>query len=205
VTEHPIGTPDDHTSGILQRLVADPELVSQLTLRNDALISNNRTKSKGRLVGYLSIIIYGPRNYLKSVGDFMTQCGRYLEDPIGCDHNVPYLNPQCLFSMHGNPPMTFDLMDAIDMGAEDKTDYSDILAGFETPDILSETPTPDLLQTTLKPYVDGNVHKVTSTHIKAQTSAKGAHILLETRARTTSNRRRVWIMDTTGRRVWVSK
>jgi hypothetical protein len=101
--------------------------------------------------------------------------------------------------------MTFDLMDAIDMGAEDKTDYSDILAGFETADILSETPTPDLLQTTLKPYVDGNVHKVTSTHIKAQTSAKGAHILLETRARTTSNRRRVWIMDTTGRRVWVSK
>lgn len=179
--------------------------MSQLTLRNDALVSDNRTKSKGRLVGYLSIIIYGPRNYLQSVGDFMTQCGRYLEDPIGCDHNVPYLNPQCLFSMHGNPPMTFNLTDAIDMEAEDETDYSGILAGFETPDILFETPTPDLLQTMLKPYVDGNVYKVTSTHTKAQTSAKGAQILLETRARTTSKRRRVWIMDTTGRRVWVSK
>ena len=101
--------------------------------------------------------------------------------------------------------MTFNLTDAIDMEAEDETDYSGILAGFETPDILFETPTPDLLQTMLKPYVDGNVYKVTSTHTKAQTSAKGAHILLETRARTTSKRRRVWIMDTTGRRTWVSK
>ena len=101
--------------------------------------------------------------------------------------------------------MTFNLTDAINVEAEDNTDYSDILAGFETPDILFETPTPDLLQTTLKPYVDGNVHKITSTHIKAQTSAKGALILLETRARTTSKQRRDWIMDTTGRRIWVSK
>lgn len=205
MTERSIGTLDDHTSGILQRLVADPELVTQLTLRNDALISDNRTKSKGRLVGYLSIIIYGPRDYLRSLGDFMTQCGRYLEDPIGCDRNVPYLNPQCLFSMHGNPPMTFELTDAFDVGAEDKMDYSDILAGFQTTDILFETPTPDLLQTTLKPYVDGNVHKVVPTHVKAQASTKGAHVLHETRARTSSKRRRVRIMDTTDRRVWVSK
>lgn len=107
--------------------------------------------------------------------------------------------------MHGNPLMTFGLTDAIDMEAGDMMDYSDILAGFETPDILFKTPTPDLLQTALKPYVDRDVHWVAPTHIKAQASAKGAHVLLETRARTTSKRRRVWIMDTTGRRIWVSR
>lgn len=186
MTGRPIGKPDEHTSEILERLFAEPELVSQLTLRKDAFVSDSHTKLKRRPVGYLSIIIYGPRNFLASVGDFMTRCGRYLEDPVGCDRNVPYLNPQCLFSMHEHPPMTFDLSHAFDVEAGDTTHYSDILAGFETTDILFETPTPDLLRTSLKPYVDTHVFGVLQTHNKEQTSATGAHILLETGARTAS-------------------
>ncbi len=151
MTGHLIGKTDDHTSEILKRILADPELVSQLILRKEALVSDNQTKSKRRLVGYLSIILYGPRAYLASVGDFMTACGRNLEDPVGCDRNVPYLNPQCLFSMHENPPMTFELSQSFHEEVEGTTHYSDILAGFETTDTLFETRTPDLLRTKLKP------------------------------------------------------
>lgn len=199
-----IGKPDEHTSEVLKRLFADPELVSQLTLRQDALVSDNHTKPNRRLAGYLSIIVYGPRSYLASVGDFMTKCGRYLEDPVGCDRNVPYLNPQCLFSIHENPPMTFDLSHTVDVEAEDTTRYSDILAGFETSDSFFETPTPDLLRTGLKPYVDGHVLEVLPTHKKGQTSTKGAHVFPETRARPASRSGRVWIVVTTSRWMWVS-
>ncbi|KAJ8114606.1 hypothetical protein OPT61_g3554 [Boeremia exigua] len=152
VTGHLIGKADEHTGEILKRVLADSELVSQLTLRKDALVPNNEMKAKRSLVGYLSITIYGPRAYLSSVGDFMTQCGRNLEDPVGCDRNVPYLNPQCLFSLHENPPMTFDLSQSCHEELEDTTHYSDILAGFETTDTLFETRTPDLLRTSLKPH-----------------------------------------------------
>lgn len=186
MTGHPLGKTDEHTSEILKRLVADSELESQLTLRKDALIPNNHTKLKRGVVGYLSIIIYGPRSYLASVGDFMTQCGRFLEDPIGCNQNVPYLNPQCLFSMHENPPMTFDLSNPFNLEDEDTTHHSDILAGFETIDTLFETPAPDLLRTTLKPYVNGHVLEIRSTYIKEQTSATSAHIFLGARARAAS-------------------
>lgn len=186
MTGCPVSKPDEHTSKILKRLFANPELVSQLTLQKDALISDNHTTLKRRLVGYLSIIIYSLRNYLASVGNFITQCGRYLEDPIRCDRNVPYLNPQCLFSMHKNPPITFSLSQAFNIEAEDKTHYSNILASFKTTNSLSKTPTPNLLQTSLKPYVDGHVIQVLPTHNKEQTSATGAHILLKTQARTAS-------------------
>jgi hypothetical protein len=146
-----LGRPDQHTSDILTRLVADTELVSQLTLRKEAIAVARGTKLARGTLGYLSVVIYGPRRRLADVGDFMTRCDRFLEDPVGCDRDVPYINPQCLFSLHERPPTTFEISQPQINQVEDfARAYSDILAGFETTDRLKESPTPDILRTSLQ-------------------------------------------------------
>ena len=149
-----LGTPDGHTGEILSRLVADAELACQLSLRRDTIVAGRDPKFAKGLLGYLGVIIYGPKHRLDDVGDFMTQCGCFLQDPVGCDRNVPYINPQCMFSMHGTPPTTFELSQPFENPVEDFTKtYSDILTGFETIDPLYETPTPVYLRTDLQSYV----------------------------------------------------
>jgi SWI/SNF-related matrix-associated actin-dependent regulator of chromatin subfamily A3 len=151
-----VGKPDKHTSEILMRLVVDPEMVSQLIVRKDPLAIARDAKFPRDTVMYLSVILYGSRDCFAIVGDFMTRCGRYLEDPVGCDRNVPYMNPHCLFSLYETPTMTLDLPPAPSHHVENiKQTYSDILAGFETTDPLYKTPTPKCLRTILKAYVSG--------------------------------------------------
>lgn len=92
---------------------------------------------------------------------FITKCGYYLQDPVGCGLNVPYLNPQCLGSLHESPILTFDLAEVPHKSVDDVTRTPvDILAGFETTDSFEEAPTPTALRTTLKPYVGGELLRV---------------------------------------------
>jgi hypothetical protein len=150
-----LGKPDRPTGEILSRLVADTELACQLTLRRDAIATACDPKLAKELLGYLSFIIYGPKHRFDDVGDFMTQCGRFLEDPVGADRDVPYMNPQCLFSIHEMPTTTFELSRPLEYSVDDFTQTcSDILTGFETIDPLYETPTPAYLRTELQSYVN---------------------------------------------------
>jgi hypothetical protein len=137
---------------MLEVIAADSELVVQLTFSTSPLLSDEQhTTPPKESVGYLGIIVYGPKHRLDDVGFFFTQCECYLQDPIGCDRNVPYLNPQCLFSLYERPSMTFELSQHQQHSFQDYTKASfDILADFETRDPLKETPTPTALRTPLK-------------------------------------------------------
>ncbi|PSN61328.1 hypothetical protein BS50DRAFT_504751 [Corynespora cassiicola Philippines] len=150
-----LGRLDDHTREALSTLQADGELHLQLTYSTTPLTPENSTKPPRGTVGFLSTILYGPRGRLYDVGYFTAQCGHYLEDPLGCDRNVPYLNPQCLSSIYEEPPMTFDL---INLGQHQVDDFMpkpcDLLAGFETTDELGESHTPNALCTQLKSFVN---------------------------------------------------
>ncbi|PZD31108.1 hypothetical protein A1F97_09928 [Pyrenophora tritici-repentis] len=81
----------------------------------------------------------------------MTQAGCYLDDPVGCDRNVPYMNPQCLFSLHERPPMTFELLPLQQPHIDNFAQASlDVLSGFETTDDLELSANPTALRTELK-------------------------------------------------------
>jgi hypothetical protein len=104
-----VGQSDKRTGEILSRLQSDDELRLQLTLSAAPVAAAPGVNSSKDLAQYLGIIIYGPKSRLCDVGDFVSQCRCYLNDPFGCEHNVPYMNPQCLFTLHGCLQLTFDL------------------------------------------------------------------------------------------------
>ena len=146
-----------HSGEVLSRLAEDDELILRLAFSTSLMAPGLDTKPPKGTVGFLGIIVYGPGHRSSDVGYFMTQCGYYLEDPIGCEWNVPYINPQCLFSLHELPPMTFDLPRIQQNSVDHLTSTpSDILAGFETTHHLLEAATPTALRTRLKPYVKGS-------------------------------------------------
>jgi hypothetical protein len=152
--ETPAGRLDEYGGELLQRLVADDELVLQLALLPAPLRPTTKRKVSKDDLQFLAVIIYGPRRRFEDVGDFITQAGCYLDDPIACDRNVPYMNPQCLFSLHERPPMTFELLQLQQPHIEDYTRTSlDALSGFETTDDLQPSANPAALRTELKVYV----------------------------------------------------
>lgn len=110
VADAPIGRLDDFAGELLLRLVDDDDLILQFLLPSTPITPAAERKSAKNASKFLGVIIYGPRCRLNDVGDFMTQAGCYLDDPVGCDRNVPYMNPQCIFSLHEQPPMTFELL-----------------------------------------------------------------------------------------------
>jgi hypothetical protein len=145
---------DSRVGQILHVLEADDELVLQLALSPSPIAAEPKAKLSRSRIQYLSIILYGPRNRLDDVGDFVTRCGCFLEDPIATDRNVPYMNPQCLFSLHEPPPMTYDLQQLHGQGIDDFTcTYANVLSKFETTASFEESATPTALRTELKMYV----------------------------------------------------
>ena len=149
-----IGHVDSRVGQILEILAADGELALQLGLSACPIAAEPVTKPSRVATHYLRIVIYGPRHRLGDVGYFVTQCSLYLEDPVGCDRNVPYMNPQCLFSFHEHLTMTFDLPQLLrqTFGGFTRTS-SDILSEFETTDSIEESSDPKALRTSLQPYV----------------------------------------------------
>jgi hypothetical protein len=150
----PVGRLDDYGGELLLRLVADDELVLQFVLSSAPIAPITEKKLPKDASQFLGVTIYGPRRRFSDVGDFMTKAGCYLDDPVGCDFDVPYMNPQCLFSFHERPPMTFELLQPQHPHMENFARASlDILSGFETTDGLELSANPTALRTELKMYV----------------------------------------------------
>ncbi|GAW11334.1 hypothetical protein ANO14919_006780 [Xylariales sp. No.14919] len=100
-----------------------------------------------RSVALASAIIYGPGDMGDDVGDFLDRCNYVLQDPFGCEHNVPYMNPHCLSTLFESPRMTFELHSP-DSGHNAFT-LSNSLHALETIEHLPEWPQPVALKTEL--------------------------------------------------------
>jgi hypothetical protein len=101
----------------------------------------------------LSVILYGPMEMLDLIGEFLSQCSEYLQSPLRCDRNVPYINPQSLFGRDGAPPTTFQLQSELSLSNIETMDQSeDPSAVLETEDSLPETEAPPVIRTTLYRY-----------------------------------------------------
>ncbi|OAL07654.1 hypothetical protein IQ06DRAFT_13635 [Phaeosphaeriaceae sp. SRC1lsM3a] len=147
----PIGRLDDYGGELLMRLVADDELILQLLLSPSPVGPSTEKKLPKTASKYLGVIIYGPRRRISDVGEFVTKAGVYLDDPVKCDRNVPYMNPQCLFSLHERLPMTFELLQPQESQISDFSRASlDVLSGFESADDVDLSESPVALRTELK-------------------------------------------------------
>jgi hypothetical protein len=97
----------------------------------------------------LCVNVYGPRNMAEAVGEFFTDCGMHLQDPMHCDRDVVYCNPHLLYNDEEpattlTPTCLFTAPDIEQIGK--KPDLFELLRN-EQP--LPETDTPASLSTQL--------------------------------------------------------
>lgn len=161
-SDAPCGQLNQYGSELLTRLLADDELLLQFSLSTTPVapapsigIKLSRNASQ-----FLGIIIYGPKRRFGDVGEFMTHAGCFLDDPINCDRNVPYLNPQCLFSVHERLPMTFEILQPQQPHIDNfERVSSDVLSRFETTEEFELSASPPALRTKLKTYVSCHLNE----------------------------------------------
>ncbi|KAF2235058.1 hypothetical protein EV356DRAFT_445723 [Viridothelium virens] len=145
-----IGTLDAHAAEALSKLETDGQIGLQLCY---SISTETRLNRRGKASGLLEVILYGPKGRADDVGDFVAKCGHYLQEPLGCDRNVPYCNPHCLSSLDGSLPMTFHLREEQPPVLQKLIRQTkDVLAHFETSEALKETDTPSTLRTQLQAH-----------------------------------------------------
>ncbi|KAL1624893.1 hypothetical protein SLS54_003617 [Diplodia seriata] len=130
-------------------LSSEPGLWIQIALTSgDAIL-----KQKNGAKPSLNAIIYGPYNLFEDVGKFTQDCDIYLQDPMECVYNVPYVNPHRL-SRAERPPMTFELSRPHQNDIAVPKDVSDFFANFESGEILDTADTPAALRAQLHPFLN---------------------------------------------------
>ena len=190
----PVARLDDFGGELLLRLAADDELVLQLSLFSAPIAPPAERRTLKSTFQYLGATIYGPKRRSGDVGDFLNQAGCYLDDPVGCDRNVPYMNPQCLFTLHETPPMTFDLLQSHELHIDSFSRTSlDVLSRFETTDEFELSASPTALRTELKEYVDLR-GRVTPVDLRSKASETSPDFLPATRTRYAPKQRWCWYM-----------
>ena len=102
-----VGIVTDQMLGAILQINSEPG--SSVQLR--CIVSRSRPNEDGMATN-LSVclcgIVYGPRRLFDSIGEFLESCNVFLQDPQGCDRNVPYRNPHRLSGLDRYAPMTLD-------------------------------------------------------------------------------------------------
>ena len=101
----------------------------------------------------LHVVLYGPEKVSADVGDFLQECGWYLQQPEGCDRNVRYVNPHCLSADDEAKVMTFEL-DTIMAKTENESlnQDVDVLAYLNSEEVFEEADQPLCVRTLLKSH-----------------------------------------------------
>lgn len=152
---HNIGTLDQRTADILKRMAEQNGVVLQFRIsfqhQMQQQLSSKNSKAK-RSASALSVVIYGPVEYFDDIGDFLLKCELYLQDPVGCDRNVRYCNPQSLWSIDDEEVrMTQDIKPPPVQDFEYFQNPADLLEDLEYEDALPESCQPSALKTQLYP------------------------------------------------------
>ncbi len=145
---------DDRTAHIFTNLLKEQGVNFQIYCR-----TINRRAAQGkkgsRKVGsnelqyVMNAIVYGPEDLCDAVGGYLTKCGIYLQEPMNCDRDVQYLNPQVL-SRSKELVMTFSLMNLNDRPDEENIlSCEDLFFQLSSDDHLSLTEAPDAIGTPL--------------------------------------------------------
>jgi hypothetical protein len=111
-------------------------------------------RHKSRAVLRIFAIVYGPLSSYKAVGAYIGRFGLNLQDPIFCDRNVEYHNPQRLRRI-GQPVLYTHSLGSAQMCTsveEFGVSACDLFALLEGEKNYAETDTPHALSTNLYQY-----------------------------------------------------
>lgn len=100
-------SPEFHflTSALLDEENLELQVSCTVLMEPPKFLSNGkRLKVAGPPKCSIDIILYGPPELAEALCTFLDECNEhledgqklYLQDPLGCTHNVPYCNPQRL-------------------------------------------------------------------------------------------------------------
>lgn len=144
---------EPQSAEVMKVLSEDCTIETQiLVLLHAVPLSEKRNQGSSRRLCSVSVIIYGSVETFDDVGIFFQECGLYLQDPIGCDRNVPYCNPHRLSVPKDQVQLTFDLMQSRSDSSMRQIHKADSLDGLTIPRELPGLETPHLLRTKLLPY-----------------------------------------------------
>lgn len=142
-----IGKIDEKARQCLFQLADEEGVHIQFTIYK-ADNTGSYQKQKARSVADACAIIYGPEDLADGVGEFLDKSGFCLQDPFGCELDVPYKNPHCLSTLFEEAPLTSDLSEP-EVNPTTTFSVSDSLQAFQTNDVLPEWEQPNLIKTRL--------------------------------------------------------
>lgn len=148
-----LGKLDTRGTEVVDVLRNDGALDIQIQFSAPPRCSNEkrpRKVCKGSVLLSALIIIYGPMALADDIGRFFQECELYLQDPVGCDRNVPYYNPHRL-TASSKLQMTFDVCFNDTRGSIREYHESDFLDTLITAVDLPGLETPQSLRTKLLP------------------------------------------------------
>lgn len=99
--EGEFGKLEERTAKIFANLLDENGVLIQMYSRNTSKRSILKTKgikkSGSRMSqSLINAIIYGPEELCDPVGEYLTKCGIFLQDPVQNDRDVAYRNPHIL-------------------------------------------------------------------------------------------------------------
>jgi SWI/SNF-related matrix-associated actin-dependent regulator of chromatin subfamily A3 len=96
-----------------------------------------------------NIIVYGALEEALDIGDWLSQCDIYLQQPLGASQDVPYRNPQSLDFDDDKIVLTSELV-PVPAGQDQEQEFvADIWSGLEDFQKLDEADQPPLIRTIL--------------------------------------------------------
>ena len=152
-----IGTLGERQAKILHELEEVDGINFQLYCqikREEALGGGKfRMCAEKELQHLLCTIIYGPLRLFDAIGEYVSECELYLQDPLHCNRDVPYRNPHLLSGLDEESPMTFSFnQPSVPLEVEELNNRPDLFAQLRSEDPLRETTAPPALRTMLYGY-----------------------------------------------------
>jgi hypothetical protein len=147
-----IGKLDERARACLFKMADEEGIRVQLLVKLKPAGAQRIRKQKTGTVAYASAILYGPADIGDDIGAFLDKCKYNLQDPFGCEDNVPYRNPHCISTLLDGPGssiMTFDLQGVMPRHCLPERSAAESLAALETTETLPEWQQPTALRTLL--------------------------------------------------------
>jgi SWI/SNF-related matrix-associated actin-dependent regulator of chromatin subfamily A3 len=128
------------------------QMYSRNTGKRPILKVKGSKKSGSRISqSLINAIIYGPEELCEPVGEYLTKCGIFLQDPVQNDRDVVYRNPHILSRSEEVVLISELTIETSDSQAKGLDNPQDLFSGLSKDDHLSLTEAPRSVYTELYP------------------------------------------------------
>jgi len=154
--EGDFGKLDDRTAKIFTNLLAENGVLIQIYSRNTPRRPGPRGKGSKKagprtLQSLINAIIYGPDALCQAMGDYLTKCGIFLQDPLQNDRDVVYRNPHILSRSEEIVLISELKIETSDGQSKGLENPHDLFSELSKDDHLSLTEAPSEVSTELYP------------------------------------------------------